>query len=128
MRHKDRGNFDYCSYSSYNEWVKKKGKTRSSKKAVSRSVGIRELKNRASELVEQVERTRRPIWITKHHRRIAQIIPSGNEDTDPRTLLRELGLISRPALEPWSTLELLGKPIDATAAIQAILKDREEGF
>lgn len=108
--------------------MKKKSTTRSTKAAASRSVGIRELKNRASELIEQVERTRRSIWITKHNRRIAQIIPSRNEDTDPRTLLGELGLLSRPALEPWSTLELIGKPIDATAAIQTILKDREEGF
>lgn len=88
------------------------------------SVGIKELKDRASEIVATVQRTGKAISITKNNRAVAQItaIP-----TDPHERLVAAGLV-RPGPKPRPLSELKLKPlgIDSSAAIRAILQDREE--
>ena len=92
------------------------------------SVGIKELKDRASEIIATVERTGRSISITKNNREVARItsIPS-----DPHQQLVAAGLIragQKP--RPLSGLKLTAKrPLargDASIAVRAILLDREE--
>ena len=101
----------------------------------SHTVGVRELKNRASAILERVEAGER-ITITRNDREIAQLIPM-----EPKSLptlndrLRAKGWIVR---EPTMTFEQieqamkklppLPSDIDADAAIRAILEDRESGF
>ena len=95
-----------------------------SKRLVGTSVGIKELKDRASEIVAMVERTGRAVSITKNNREVARImsIPS-----DPHEQLVAAGLI-RPGPKPRSLsgLKLERPPADASSAIRAILEDREE--
>jgi prevent-host-death family protein len=60
------------------------------KQSVGISVGIKELKDRASEIIATVQRTGRPISITKNNREVARItaIP-----TDPHERLVAGGLV-----------------------------------
>lgn len=87
------------------------------------SVGIKELKDRASEIVATVQRTGRAISITKNNREVAQITPI---PTDDHERLVAAGLV-RPGPKPRPLSELKLKPLgDSTAAVRAILQDREE--
>jgi prevent-host-death family protein len=89
-----------------------------------RSVGIKELKDRASEIVASVQRTGRAVSITKNNQEVARItaIP-----TDPRERLVAAGLIRPgPPPPPLSELKLARLAADATPAIGAILRDREQ--
>lgn len=89
------------------------------------SVGIKELKDRASEIVATVQRTGRAISITKNNREVARIMPI---PTNPHEQLVAAGLIrSGPKPRPLSALKLERVPADASPAVRAILRDREEG-
>ena len=87
------------------------------------TVGIKELKNKTSEIVQRVVRTKRPVTIRKNNRSIAQIIPL-QEDMDQTLLDMDL-LASKPAAD-WKTLRLHSVESVADLAIQAISKDRDE--
>ena len=89
-----------------------------------RSVGIKELKDRASEIVATVERTGRAVSITKNNREVARITPI---PTDPQERLVAAGLL-RPGSKPSLLSELKLHPLtaDASPAIGAILRDREQ--
>lgn len=94
------------------------------KKSGQNSVGIKELKDRASEIVSTVERTGRAISITKNSREVARIMPI---PADPHEQLVAAGLIrSGPKPRPLSTLKLERLPVDASPAVRAILQDRDE--
>lgn len=88
------------------------------------SVGIKELKDRASEIIATVQRTGRAISITKNNREVARItaIP-----IDPYEQLVAAGVV-RPGPKPRPLSELKLKPLgfDSSAAIRAIIRDREE--
>ena len=89
-----------------------------------KSVGIKELKDRASEIIATVQRTGRAISITKSNHEVARIVPIA---TDPHERLLASGLIkhgSKP--QPLSGLRLEPIAPDASSAIRAILQDREE--
>ncbi len=89
-----------------------------------RSVGIKELKDRASEIIATVQRTGRPISITKSNHEVARIVPI---PTDPHEKLVAAGLIKPgPKPAPLSELKLTQLAPDASIAIRAILQDREE--
>jgi antitoxin (DNA-binding transcriptional repressor) of toxin-antitoxin stability system len=94
------------------------------KQSVGISVGIRELKDRASEIIATVQRTGRAISITKNHQEVARItaIP-----TDPHERLVAAGLVRPgPKPRPISELKLTPLGVDSSRAVRAILQDREE--
>lgn len=91
------------------------------------TVGIKELKDQASAIIEKVTRTGRPVTISKNGREVAQIVPFRALHKDPYQLLLESGLVSRPARLSWDSFEWGSGPgIDATAAIAAIREDRDD--
>lgn len=88
------------------------------------SVGIKELKDRASEIVTAIQRTGHAVSITKNNQEVARIIPI---PTTPRERLIAAGLI-KAGPEPLPLGELKLEPLgtDASLAIRAILEDREQ--
>lgn len=90
-----------------------------------KSVGIKELKDRASEIIASVQRTGEAVSITKNNQEVAKIIPIPRS---PRERLVAAGLLqpgAQPA--PLRALKLEGPKVDASAAIAAILEDRGQG-
>jgi prevent-host-death family protein len=89
-----------------------------------RSVGIKELKDRASEIVATVQRTGQAILITKNNQEVAQITPIPK---DPYQRLVDLGILRPgPKPRPLCELKLDIPPGDASLALRAILEDRED--
>jgi prevent-host-death family protein len=89
-----------------------------------RSVGIKELKDRASEIIATVQQTGQAVSITKNNQEVAKIIPIPRS---PRERLIAAGLLrpgSQPA--PLAGLKLEGPAMEASPAIAAILEDREQ--
>lgn len=88
------------------------------------SVGIKELKDKASEIIATVQRTGRAMSITKSNQEVARIVPI---PTEPHERLVASGLV-RPGPKPRPLSELRLEPLadDASPAIRAILQDREE--
>jgi prevent-host-death family protein len=88
------------------------------------SVGIKELKDQASEIIATVQRTGRAVSITKNNQEVARIVPV---PTDPYERLVAVGLLRPgPKPRPLSELKLKAFTADASPAIRAILQDREE--
>ena len=89
-----------------------------------KSVGIKELKDHASEIIATVQRTGRAISITKSNHEVARIVPISANAHDQ---LIAAGLVRfgiKPS--PLSGLHLEPLTQDASPAIRAILQDREE--
>ena len=93
-------------------------------KSAKKSVGIRELKDQASEVIGFVQRTRRSVVITNKDKEVAKIIPL---ETDVLSRLEDLGLISRRhALRtPWNALELLSISKTANAILESLREERD---
>ena len=87
------------------------------------SVGIKDLKNKTSEIVQTVIRTKRAITIRKNSRAVAQIIPLKD---DLISQLQESDLLSSAPTSQWKDLKLNAVDQSADAAIQAVIKDRED--
>ena len=88
------------------------------------SVGIKELKDRASQIIATVQRTGRAVSITKNNEEVARIIPI---PASPRERLIAAGLIQPgPQPRPLAGLKLESLSLDASPAIRAILEDREK--
>lgn len=88
------------------------------------SVGIKELKDRASEIIAFVQRTGRTVSVTKNEKEVAKIMPV---PTDARERLIAAGLVQPgPKPLPLSELKLRTLARDASPAIEAIVRDREE--
>jgi prevent-host-death family protein len=89
-----------------------------------RSVGIKELKDRASEIVAGVQQTGQAVSITKNNQQVAEIVPIPRS---ARERLIAAGLVQPGAqTPPLRQLKLKGPTIDASPAIAAILEDREQ--
>ncbi len=89
-----------------------------------RSVGIKELRAKASEIIATVQRTGQAIVITKNNQEVAQITPIPK---DPYQKLIDAGLIlPGPKPRPLSELKLNIPPGDASLMVRAILEEREE--
>src|SRR5215467_15572386 len=88
------------------------------------SVGIKELKDRASEVIALVQRTGQAVSITKNQREVARIMPV---PVEARERLIAAGLVE-PGPKPLPLSELKLEPLtsDASPAIAAIVRDREE--
>ena len=88
------------------------------------SVGIKELKDRASEIIALVQRTGQAVSITKNLQEVARIVPV---PVDAHERLIAAGLFQPgPKPRPLSGLKLKPLTSDASPAISAILTDREE--
>jgi prevent-host-death family protein len=88
------------------------------------SVGIKELKDRASEIIAFVQRTGQTISVTKNEQEVARIMPV---PVDDRERLIAAGLVQPgPKPLPLSGLKLKPLTVDASPAIAAIVGDREE--
>ena len=88
------------------------------------SVGIKELKDRASEIIALVQRTGQIVSITRNQQEVARIMPV---PVDAHERLITAGLI-QPGPKPRLLSELKLKPLasDASRAIDIIIRDREE--
>jgi prevent-host-death family protein len=88
------------------------------------SVSIKELKDRASEIIALVQRTGQVVAITKNEQEVARIVRVPADD-DERLIAA--GLL-QPGSKPLPLSELQLKPLssDASPAIAAIVRDREE--
>jgi prevent-host-death family protein len=88
------------------------------------SVGIKELKDRASEIIALVQRTGQTVSITKNQQEVARIMPV---PADAHERLIAAGLV-QPGPKPRLLSELKLKPLasDASRAIDTIVRDREE--
>jgi prevent-host-death family protein len=88
------------------------------------SVGIKELKDRASEIVAFVQRTGQAISITKNQQEVARITPV---PVDARERLIAAGLVPPgPKPRPLSKLKLKPRTTDASPAISAIISARQD--
>jgi prevent-host-death family protein len=88
------------------------------------SVGIKELKDRASEIIAHVQRTGQVVSITKNQQEVARIMPVS---ADAHERLIAAGLVQpRPKPRPLSELDLKPLATDASPAMAAIGRDREE--
>ena len=88
------------------------------------TVGIKELKDRASEIIATVQRTGRAVSITKNSEEVARIVPitaSSHERLVAAGLLQ-----AGPKPRPLGELRLEALTMDASPAIRAILEDREQ--
>jgi prevent-host-death family protein len=92
------------------------------------SVGIKELKDQASAIVESVQRSRRPVVITKNNREVARIVPVSLPASAEgiRQRLADLGLLASFPRMSLKDLQLERVSLDASAAIAAIIEDRGE--
>ena len=92
-----------------------------------KTVGIKELKDQASAIVESVQRTGKPVTVTKNNREVARIVPitPAREEFDLEVHFRQLGWLVKPAQGKLSDLILEPTGLDSRAAIAAILEDRE---
>jgi len=88
------------------------------------SVGIKELKDRASEIIALVQRTGQIVSITRNQQEVARIMPV---PADAHERLIAAGLVEPgPKLRPLSELNLKPLASDASRAIDIIVRDREE--
>jgi antitoxin (DNA-binding transcriptional repressor) of toxin-antitoxin stability system len=88
------------------------------------SVGIKELKDRASEIIALVQRTGQTVSVTRNQQEVARIMPV---PADAHERLLAAGLI-QPGPKPRPLSELKLKPLacDASPAIDVIVRDREQ--
>jgi prevent-host-death family protein len=103
---------------------------------MAKQVGIKELKDQASSIVDDVEKTRRPVTVTRNNKPIAKIVPIISElDSTEKDLfksanewLKEAGRISKLPKRDWASLNLkkIGDFDGDLLAIQAISEDRDE--
>jgi prevent-host-death family protein len=96
--------------------VKKKSRPNS-------TVGIKELKNKTSVVIDRVERTRKGILVKKNNRAVARIIPV--EDS-LNLRLEELEILGQRPKGKWNEMKLEPLKLSSDKAILAITKDREE--
>lgn len=89
-----------------------------------KSVGIKELKDRASEIIASVQRTGEAVSITRNNQEVAKIVPIPKS---PRERLMVAGLLQPGAPPaPLAALKLEGPEVDASPAIAAILEGRDQ--
>jgi len=95
------------------------------KASSSNSVGIKELKDQASSIIQSVIQTGKPVIITKNDKPVAKIEALGSE-TDFFERMAQLGLVFTPPQISFNSIQLRGEPMDPTLALRAILEDRED--
>jgi prevent-host-death family protein len=101
------------------------GKIAKAKVSAKNSVGIKELKDSASSIVEEVQRRRRAVTITKHGRAVARVVPI---EADHRQQLEDLELIISIPKASWETLDLYRLGLDASTAIRDYLSKNQDAM
>jgi len=93
-------------------------------------IGIREFKNRATELVRLVESSNKEITITRHSKPVARLVPSrkfANPEEEHLHRLAALGLVrlgdGKPFDRKWRPIKGKGKPMS-----QIVIEEREDRF
>lgn len=94
-------------------------------------VGVREFKNRATELLRLVESAGTEIVVTRHRRPIARVIASRKRpqasEQEALARLARLGLVrpgdGKPFSKAWRPIRASGKP-----GSEMILEEREDRF
>jgi antitoxin (DNA-binding transcriptional repressor) of toxin-antitoxin stability system len=88
------------------------------------SVGIKELKDHASEIIALVQRTGQIVSVTRNQQEVARIMPV---PADAHERLIAPGLV-QPGAKPRLLSELKLKPLasDASQAIDIIVRDPEQ--
>jgi prevent-host-death family protein len=92
---------------------------------MAKSIGIKELKDQASSIIQAVVQTRKPVIITKNDKPVARI-EALESSTDFFERMAQLGLVLTPPQISFNDVELRGEPMDPALALQAILEDRED--
>ncbi len=87
-----------------------------------KTVGIKELKDKASMIVQQVINSGQPVSITKNGRTVAQLVSVGG---DTFSKLYQLGILLDRPQSSWRKLKLNKIGLDATLAIKGITEERE---
>ena len=92
------------------------------------SVGIKELKDRASEIIALVQRTGQAVSITKNQQEVARImaVPATAHERLIAAGLVQPGPKPRPLSDLKLKLKLKALTSDASPAIGVIVRDREE--
>jgi prevent-host-death family protein len=85
------------------------------------SVGIRELKDQASSIIEQVRRSGSSLAVTRNNKEVARIVPVTQASIED---LVASGLFTAPPRASWREMVLEPLGTDASAAIAAIQTDR----
>jgi prevent-host-death family protein len=95
------------------------------KSIVARIVGIKELKDKASSIIDAVERHGEAVSITRNNREVARIIPAAQE---PLQRLIESGRIASIPRLKWDAVEIKKLKVakNADKAIASIISDRGE--
>lgn len=86
-------------------------------------IGIKELKNHTSKIIDQVSRTKRTAVIHKNSRPVAKIEPLEGSGL---TELEDLGILGPAPSQSWQSLHLHPINISASIAIQSISDDRDD--
>lgn len=91
---------------------------------VKKAVGIKDLKDHASEYINEVIQSQTPLVIKKRDRAVAKIVPIERDELSP---LEDVGLlVKRPSLQ-WKEVELVETGVEsANEALAGISSDREE--
>jgi prevent-host-death family protein len=90
------------------------------------TVGIRELRDRLSHYLREVERTGEPITVTDHGRPIAELVPVVEPPKDKLQQLIEAGLARPPRSNAPIVIRDLGIRLPPGTAQQLIDEDRDE--
>ncbi len=83
------------------------------------TVGIREFKNRATELIRMVESGKAEVTITRHSRPVARLTIASKAPPDSEEAildrLHALGIVRKgdgtPLLKNWRPIKMKGKPL-----------------
>jgi prevent-host-death family protein len=88
------------------------------------SVGIKELKDRASKIIAAVQQSGRAVLITRNNQEVAMIVPIPSK---PHQRLVAAGLVRPgPKPRPLADLKLGAAKANASPAIRTIIDDRND--
>jgi prevent-host-death family protein len=96
---------------------------------MAKSVGIKELKDRASSIVDEVEKKKKAVTITRNNKEVARIVPVTSGDLNPSdllVLLKDAGRVSQIPILSLKSLKLKKIQTGDESAIRAITEDRDE--
>lgn len=90
------------------------------------SVGIRELRDKLSHYLREVERTGEPITVTDHGRPVAELVPVAEPPKSKLQQLIDAGLARPPLLDGPIEIRWPGIRLPPGTAQQLIDEDRDE--
>lgn len=88
-----------------------------------KKVGVRELKNKASELINYVLLQRHSVLISKNDKVVARLVPI-EESTEG--WFQDSGLLASAATNSWGDYQPIHFRLKASRALKAIREDRDQ--